>query len=87
MVGITGERDAAGDGNRLACEAERIPRPVPTLVVGEDDRGHMTQPFDLGNDACADLGVAAHERPFGLVQRAGLVKHRVRHPYLADVVE
>ncbi len=54
---------------------------------GEDDRGRMAQPFHLGDDPCADLRVTAHERQFAVVQRAGLVQHRVRDPYLPDVVK
>ena len=57
-----------------------------TLVTRSHELPHMAQRGRRVDDALPDLRVAAHEFPFFLVQRTGLVQDRVRDRYLADVV-
>ncbi|KAI1691637.1 hypothetical protein Ddc_24113 [Ditylenchus destructor] len=84
-----GDRDDAGlDGNRVARQSFRIAAAVPLLVVRQRDAPRHAQQTAgvLAQDLRADRGMAAHHRPLGLVQRAGLLQDRVGNAQLADVV-
>jgi hypothetical protein len=86
------ERVRRGDDVRLhrdvvACEPLRIAVSVIALVVRANDRDEVAQRLDRGEDRCADGRVRAHEHPFVLRERAGLVEDGVRDADLADVVQ
>ena len=60
---------------------------VPALVAGAHQLGDGAEGRRGGDDALADEGVAAHEGPLVVVERAGLVEDRVGDGHLAHVVQ
>ena len=68
-----GDRDdAAGQGNLVAGELARVAAPVPALVVAGDRVEGRGKERDALEHALADLGVAPHDPPLGVVERSWL---------------
>ena len=63
VVGVAGEDDPAADRDRRAGEAVRVAAAVPALVLVAHERGDRLELGRAAQDALADHGVLAHDRP------------------------
>src|SRR2546421_12405927 len=79
--------DARLDRNRLALEAIRVSRAVPSLVRGADDRTERSEEWHRGEDALADHRVLAHDGEFFRRERPRFLEDVARDADLADVME
>jgi hypothetical protein len=87
VEGIGAEDDPGDDRDVLAGQAVGVARSVVALVARPHHAGDRGDLRHRGEDGLALEGMAAHDRPLPLVERAGLVDDLGRHGDLADVVE
>ena len=87
VVGVADRNDAGAERNGDAGERIGIALAAEVLVRGAHEPGCGGQRGRAVEDALSDDGVAAHERPFLVVERAGLFEDGVRHGGLPDVVQ
>ena len=87
MERVADEDDARLERDRLGGEPVGIPGAVEVLVAVADDRPHVLEALDRGDDPLAELGVRLHDGPLLRGQPARLLEDRRRDPDLADVVE
>src|SRR6266545_2734456 len=87
VVRVGDREDARGDRDLLAAEAARVAAAVEPLLVREHHLGGALEEVDRAEDVIADLRVALHLAPLGVVELPGLQEDRVGHADLADVVE
>ncbi len=79
--------DAGLERDLVGGEAVRVAGPVPALVVVAHRGRRLAQAGQAGDQLLADRGVADHDAPLGVVERAGLGQDAVGDRDLADVVQ
>ena len=87
VEGVGDEDDARAERDVRGREPVRVARAVHALVARADEPRAALERRGGGEDALADDGVAADQRPLGVRQRAALLQDRLRDRHLADVVE
>jgi hypothetical protein len=88
VEGVGDRENSCAQRDRLAGETEWVPRPVPALVVADDDLARSSvKVSDADNDPLAQAGMLLHRQPLVIGQRAWLEQDRVGDADLAHVVE
>src|SRR6185437_10430578 len=84
---IRSRDDSGFQADLVSREAARIALAVQPLVMRASDRGEFAERTDTRQNCLRMRGMQAHDRPFALVKRAGLVEDRVADAQLADIVQ
>src|SRR4051794_4143608 len=87
VVGVADQDHARAERDRVAGEPVGVAAAVPVLVAVADEREHLGEEVDLGEDLGAHLDVALDLALLRLRERTRLVEDALRHRHLADVVE
>ncbi len=80
-------KDARIEWNLFSLQAARVTAAIPAFMVAVDHVHCAFEEGDFGKQIISKLRVLAHDSPFVVVERAGLVEDGIRHGHFANIVQ